>query len=67
MAGLEVQTGKVPGTVIRSTPAPRPPFVGLLIVVSALVAGWNFFPKGLLAARRLSLDMNFLMTVAIFG
>ena len=37
------------------------------LVVAALVAGWNFFPKGWLAARRLSLDMNFLMTVAIFG
>lgn len=34
---------------------------------AALVGGWNFFPKGLGAARRLSLDMNFLMTVAIFG
>lgn len=37
MAGLEVQTGKVPGTVIRRTPAPRPPFVGLLIVAAALI------------------------------
>ncbi len=37
MAGLEVQTGKVPGTVIRRTPAPRPPFIGLLIVASALL------------------------------
>lgn len=34
---------------------------------AALVGGWNFFPKGFAAARRLSLDMNFLMTVAIFG
>ena len=37
MAGLEVQTGKVPGTVIRRTPAPRPAFAGLLIVASALL------------------------------
>ncbi|MGE0158208.1 MAG: heavy metal translocating P-type ATPase [Gemmatimonadales bacterium] len=37
------------------------------LVVAALVAGWSFFPKGWLAARRLSLDMNFLMTIAIFG
>jgi Cd2+/Zn2+-exporting ATPase len=37
------------------------------LVLAALVAGWNFLPKGWLAARRLSLDMNFLMTVAIFG
>ena len=36
-------------------------------ILSALVGGWNFFPKGVAAARRLSLDMNFLMTVAILG
>jgi Cd2+/Zn2+-exporting ATPase len=39
----------------------------LLFVASALVGGWNFFPKGVRAARALSLDMNFLMTVAILG
>ncbi len=39
----------------------------LVFVVSALVGGWNFFPKGLLAARARALDMNFLMTVAILG
>ena len=39
----------------------------LALVVAALVAGWSFFPKGLLAARRLTLDMNFLMSVAIVG
>lgn len=38
-----------------------------LLVGSALVGGWNFFPKGLKAARALALDMNFLMTVAILG
>jgi len=37
------------------------------LVAAALMAGWNFFPKGLASARRLSLDMNFLMTIAIFG
>ena len=37
MTGLEVQTGKVPGTVVRRTPAPRPAFIGLLIVASALI------------------------------
>lgn len=35
--GLEVQTGKVPGTVIRRTPAPRPAFIGFLIVVLAVI------------------------------
>lgn len=37
MAGLEIQTGKVPGTVIRRTPAQRPAFIGLLIVASAFI------------------------------
>jgi Cd2+/Zn2+-exporting ATPase len=40
---------------------------GLVLLVGALVAGWNFFPKAVRSVRRLSLDMNFLMTVAIFG
>lgn len=39
----------------------------LLFVGSALVGGWNFFPRGIAAARALALDMNFLMTVAILG
>ena len=39
----------------------------LALLGAALVAGWSFFPKGWLAARRLSLDMNFLMSVAIVG
>ncbi len=39
----------------------------LLFVGAAAVGGWNFFPKGIRSARSLSLDMNFLMTVAIVG
>jgi Cd2+/Zn2+-exporting ATPase len=39
----------------------------LVLIASAAVGGWNFFPKGLAAARALSLDMNFLMSVAIVG
>jgi Cd2+/Zn2+-exporting ATPase len=39
----------------------------VLFVLAAIVVGWNFFPKGLAAARHLSLDMNFLMSVAIVG
>lgn len=31
--GLEIQTGKVPGTEIRRTPATRPAFAGLLILL----------------------------------
>ena len=37
MAGLEVQTGKVPGTEVRRTPATRPPFIGFLILVLAAI------------------------------
>ncbi len=40
---------------------------GLVLLAAAAVGGWNFFPKGLRAARTLRLDMNFLMTVAIVG
>ncbi len=39
----------------------------LLFLLAALVGGFNFFPIGLRAARLVRLDMNFLMTVAIFG
>ncbi len=39
----------------------------LIFLASALVGGWNFFPKGIRSARTLTLDMNFLMTVAILG
>ena len=38
-----------------------------IFVGAAVVGGWNFFPRGVKAARALSLDMNFLMTVAILG
>ncbi|WP_420633101.1 heavy metal translocating P-type ATPase [Candidatus Palauibacter sp.] len=40
---------------------------GWTFVAGALVGGWNFFPKGVRAARTLRLDMNFLMTAAIAG
>jgi len=39
----------------------------LFFLASALVGGWNFFPKGIRAARALALDMDFLMTIAILG
>lgn len=41
--------------------------IGLVFLASSLIGGWNFFPKGVRAVRRLKLDMNFLMTVAIIG
>jgi len=37
VAGLEIQTGKVPGTEVRRTPAPRPAFIGALIVILAVI------------------------------
>ena len=40
---------------------------GWVFLASALTGGWNFFPKGVRAARSLRLDMNFLMTAAITG
>ncbi len=39
----------------------------LVFVLAALVGGLNFFAKGWRSARALSLDMNFLMTIAILG
>ena len=38
-----------------------------LLIIAALIGGFNFFPAGLRALRHLSLDMNFLMTAAIVG
>ena len=38
-----------------------------LFLISALLGGLNFFPAGFRALRTLSLDMDFLMTIAIFG
>ena len=35
--GLEIQTGKTPGAVVRTTPAERPAFIGLLIVGLLLI------------------------------
>lgn len=40
---------------------------GLLLLAAALVGGYNFLPQAARAVRRLRLDMNFLMTVAIIG
>ena len=35
--GLEIPTGKVPGTEIRRTPAERPAFIGMLILAGCLI------------------------------
>ncbi len=46
---------------------PRLDAVGLAYLTASLIGGFNFFGAGLRAARRLRLDMNFLMTVAILA
>jgi Cd2+/Zn2+-exporting ATPase len=56
-----------PGPVLATLPRHALRAGDLAFLAAALVGGWNFFPKGLRAARALSLDMNFLMTVAILG
>jgi len=56
-----------PGPVLAGFPRHDLHVGDLAFLASALVGGWNFFPKGLKALRALSLDMNFLMTIAILG
>jgi len=56
-----------PDTLLLSVSTYVVTVADIWFVLSALVGGWNFFPKGLASARRLSLDMNFLMTIAIIG
>ena len=46
---------------------PRLDAVGLTYLAASLIGGFNFFGAGVRAARRLRLDMNFLMTVAILA
>ena len=45
---------------------PEWPHVALFVAAIAS-GGWFIFPKAVAAARRLSLDMNLLMTVAVIG
>src|SRR5690606_21367046 len=65
LAGLLHLAGIAPR--VLATPVRDLLLPDLVFVLSALVGGWNFFPKGWKAARALALDMNFLMTVAILG
>ena len=64
--GLALQLAGA-GTLLFTLPLNEVRIPSLLFVASALVAGWRFMPDGVRAARALSLDMNFLMTVAILG
>ncbi len=53
--------------VLLEAPLAELDLPGLVFVLAAAVGGWNFFPAAVRSARTLSLDMNFLMTVAIVG
>jgi Cd2+/Zn2+-exporting ATPase len=64
--GLALQLAGV-GPLLFTLPLNEVRVPSLLFVASALVGGWRFMPDGFRAARELSLDMNFLMTVAILG
>lgn len=64
--GLALQLAGV-GPLLFTLPLNEVRIPSLLFVASALVGGWRFMPDGVRAARELSLDMNFLMTVAILG
>jgi Cd2+/Zn2+-exporting ATPase len=55
------------GTVPLQIPPDGVPWADLLFLTAALIGGWNFIPAGLRALGARSLDMNFLMTVAILG
>ena len=64
--GLALQLAGV-GPLLFTLPLNEVRVPSLLFVASALVGGWRFMPDGVRAAREFSLDMNFLMTVAILG
>ncbi|MDX1661916.1 MAG: cation-translocating P-type ATPase, partial [Gemmatimonadota bacterium] len=57
----------MPGPTLLEGPIASLRAADLWFVASALIGGWNFFPKGFRSARALALDMNFLMTIAILG
>lgn len=46
---------------------PIPTFARLLYLASSITGGWFVFPKAWAALRRVSPDMNLLMTVAVIG
>ncbi len=64
--GLALQLAGV-GPLLFTLPLNEVRIASLLFVASALVGGWRFMPDGVRAAGAFSLDMNFLMTVAILG
>lgn len=65
LLGLGLLAQVLAGT--GTTAAPGSALGNALLTGAALVGGSRFFPKALRAARRLALDMHFLMTAAIAG
>ena len=60
--------GLVHAMLPGETEAHRLPMLSMLLFGAAAVAGgWFVFPRALQAARRLSPDMNLLMTIAVIG
>ena len=64
--GLVLTALKV-GEPVTEALRPQLDAVGLAYLAASLIGGFNFFGAGVRAARRLRLDMNFLMTVAILA
>jgi len=56
-----------PGPALLEAPLHALHAGDLLFVAAAFVGGWNFFPSAVRSVRAVSLDMNFLMTIAILG
>ncbi|MBM4167618.1 MAG: heavy metal translocating P-type ATPase [Ignavibacteria bacterium] len=54
------------GFIIDWTPVQSVPSA-ILFLLSALIGGWRIGVRAFLAVRNLSLEMNFLMTVAVIG
>lgn len=66
LAGLAIRWG-IPESGLGSAWTGNLRISDAFYILSALLGGMNFFPAALRAAWTLSLDMNFLMTVAIIG
>ncbi len=65
VVGAGVLTGI--GLLQQWTQALPPPTAVMAFVGAILAGGWLVFPKAVASVRRLSLDMNVLMSVAVIG
>lgn len=55
------------GLILQWTTTGLAPFTLVLYIGAIIAGGWFIFPKALAAARRLTPDMNLLMTIAVLG